>query len=234
VRRTPLGLDYEHALFEKFKDHTTRDAYATPFSCGFHDYVEGEPKDFFAYIRPNCAEWTDLIVNVHKRLVESFPIDMILLDQHYYHFNDPGCDFDQAIPPYYARIAEATRPALLAGECCHERSIITDVPLSVISWGMYASAVRPAWMKIHPLVVELFRDFVVFCGYEGILPAPGHRHSTGWPSDAQVAEMGWTFEDQQERAKRLHLVPTLRITPRYGGLDDQTAAIIKQAADFSY
>lgn len=230
----PIGLDYSHPLYEKFRDCTMSDAYATPFSRGYHDYEGDQPKDFFAYIRPNCAGWRQVIVDIHKRITGSFPLDMILLDQHYYHLNDPGCDFDTAVPVMYKEVAEASLPALLAGESCHERSVATDVPLSVISCDIYNSHRRPAWTKLHPICVTLFRDYVMFCGHEGTLPSPGHRHTTGWPSDARLAETGWTFKDQQERHRFLNLVPTIRMTPRYGEIDEATATIIREAADFKW
>ena len=230
----PFALDCAHPLYERLKQHRTSDAYGTPDSRGYRDYVGGELKDFFAYIRPSCREWKEVLTERHRRLVEKFPIDMFLLDQHFLHFNDPDCDFDEAIPALYEAIAEAASPALLAGESCHERSLRTDVPFSVVHIGLYNSVLRPSWAKLHQVDMELFRDYVVFCGHEGVLPSPGHRHIPGWPSESRMPEMRMTFEDQQERHRRMKLVPTLRITPRYGDLDEETIAVIKGAADFKY
>ena len=221
-------------LYEKLKDHTMSDAYDSSFSHGYYDYEGDQRKNFFAYIRPSCAEWRQVLADIHRRIIERFPLDMILLDQHSFRVNDPGCDVDTAIPAMYNALAEATRPALLAGEGCHETSVTADVPMSVCTFDTYRSHQRPAWIKLHRISIELFRDYVIFCGHEGTLPSGGHKHFTGWPSNAALAQMEWTFHDQQERHRYLNLVPTVRITPRYGDLDEETAAIITAAAHFAY
>ncbi|MDP6381300.1 MAG: hypothetical protein QF662_08150, partial [Phycisphaerae bacterium] len=230
----PFGVDYVHPLYAKFKAHRTSDAYAAPGSRGYCDCEGDKLKEFFAYISPCCAEWRKFIVRSHRRLAEKFPIDMILLDQHFQYFNDPNCNFDEALAMLYGEIARASSPILLAGESCHERVVGTDVPFSVVNFDLYSSNNRPPWVKVHPIDIELFRDYVVYCGHEGALPSPGHAHTTGWPSDARIAETKMSFRDQQERNTYLNLVPTLRITPRLGDLDEETAAIITRAASFKY
>jgi len=229
----PFSVSYVNPLYETLKEHQVRNANGV--RQGYRDYAGRQSENLLAYIRPSCKEWREYMANTHRRLVEKFPIDMILLDQHFLYFNDPGCDFDQIIPKYYEELAEVCTPTLLAGESCNERSVGADVPLSVVNSMLYSgSGARPSWVKIHPIDMELFRDYVVFCGHEGTLPSPEHRHVSGWPSEAREAKLGWSFEDQQERHKSLQLVPTVRITPRYGGLDEKTWAIIKEARDFEY
>jgi hypothetical protein len=204
-------------------DHQVRNARGQ--RAGWRE--KGEPP--IEYIRPTHAPWRRYIQERISRLVETFHLDAVFLDQIAAWFDDAGCDFETGSHLYAREMLDAFPDACVAlgGEIIHER--FRDLPLFQM-WGTPWCGLRPegipGWQT--EILALLFGDETRFLGHMGT-PA-GVDVPDSWPSYYWFPQYMGSPEAALEASVAYHrqigAIPSVRIHPRATGLDANARRVL--------
>ena len=213
------GCDGRLPIFERFRHAQVKDRNGKP--QGWR--TEGEPP--IEYIRPSCQEWRDLMADVCGRLVESFPVDALFLDQLGSFPDDPGCDFDAATQAYVEQIQAACPGVALGGEVFHERC--RSLPIWQV-WGTPWCGLPVREDLEHATMWrELFSDQLTMVAHMGT-PGPVQVRDS-WPAYYWYPEH-YGLAEATRRANHWHraigAVPCVRVNFREFGLDEVAIEIL--------
>jgi len=214
------GCDGSLPIYEKFKHAQARDAEGNP--CGWR--VEGEPS--IEYIRPSCAEWREHIADVCARFVSRFPVDALFLDQIGYIADDPGCNYDVAVPEYIDTLQSACPNVVFGGEAFQQRC--RSLPLWQV-WGTPWCGLPVREDLEHATMWrELFADGSTLTAHMGMPAAVPVRNS--WPAYYWYVDY-YGADEAARRANRwqrsVGAVPCVRVNFREYGLDKTALEILK-------
>jgi len=209
------GLDGRLSAYASaFADHQVRSRSGE--RAGWRE--PGEPP--IEYIRPTHAPWRRYVQERIARLVETFGLDAVFLDQIAAWADDPDCDFAVGSHLYAHEMAAALPGVALGGEVVHER--FRDLPLFQM-WGTPWCGLRPEAIPGRPteILALLFGDEARFFGHMGTPAGVDVPHS--WPAYYWFIEHCGGPMAALEASATYHrligAIPSVRVHPRGARLD---------------
>ncbi|MGC9359193.1 MAG: DUF6259 domain-containing protein [Anaerolineae bacterium] len=189
----------------------------------------GEPP--IEYIRPTHTPWRRYIQERIVRLVETFHLDAVFLDQIAAWSNDPGCNFEAGSHVYAREMADALPGVALGGEIIHER--FRDLPLFQ-AWGTPWCGLKPEGIpgQQTEILAILFGSETHLFGHMGT-PA-GVDVPDSWPSYYWFPQHMGSPEAALEASVAYHrqigAIPSVRVHPRGAGLDAHAQRVLTRSA----
>ncbi|HEX2982569.1 MAG TPA: hypothetical protein VHO28_03395, partial [Ignavibacteriales bacterium] len=125
---------------------------------------------FFAYMNPGYKEWGDYMEQVIGKLIKTYNLDAVFLDQTLLAFNvSSGPNFLTGMKEHVRRLQNAFPNTLFAGEGLHEQ-VLEVLPMAQIHgldslFEIHGAEGQANWRKAHPVSVYLFSKYTKFTAH---------------------------------------------------------------------
>jgi hypothetical protein len=187
-----FGCDPLNPLYEKFAKYQVRDPW------GNHDlqwwlWTDADPIIKFAYINPAHREWRELLIERMKKLVETYNVDAVHLDQTICIYNDnkglvDGMSMLQGNIALHRELRAALPNLALSGEGLDEVTYRYESFCQRHAFGLdfvKGTWNRPYLRMAHPISSYLLRPYTIMYGYLGFCgPGDGQLYSA-WNENYQ-------------------------------------------------
>jgi hypothetical protein len=197
VHTNVLAMTYTHRLYPEFKKYQVIDAFNREQGWGLDIDGDWLTEPYFAYINPGYSAWGDLMVEILGKLISTYSVDAVFLDQTLLAFNvSQGPNFIKGMANHIKRLQKAFPKVLFAGEGLHEQNVqqfalaqihgldsITDI---------HAREGSVRWRKVHPISSYLFSRYTKYLAHL-LTKHPSHYH----------------FQIQEESYSNLGVIPAL-------------------------
>lgn len=187
-----FGVDPLNPLYEKFAKYQIRDAW------GSHDlqwwlWTDADPIIKFAYINPAAREWRQLLIDRMRKVVDTYHIDAVHLDQTLCIYNDNNGLYDgmSMIQGNVAlgRELHAALPNLaISGEGLDEVTYRYEAFCQRPSFGVdfvHGTWNKPSLRMAHPISSYLLRPYTIMYGYLGYTSPDNPQLYAAWNENYQ-------------------------------------------------
>lgn len=165
-----LAMTFTHPLYNEYKKYQVVDVFNRPQGWGMDMDGDWLTEPFFAYMNPGYKEWGDLMEKTLGKLINTYNLDAVFLDQTLLAFNvNSGPNFLTGMKEHVRRLQNAFPNTLFAGEGLHEQ-VLEVLPLAQIHgldslFEIHGAEGQANWRKAHPISVYLFSKYVKFTAH---------------------------------------------------------------------
>ncbi len=187
-----FGVDPLNPLYEKFAKYQIRDAW------GNHDlqwwlWTDADPIIKFAYINPAAREWRELLIERMKKLVDTYDIDAVHLDQTLCIFNDnnglyDGMSMIQGSVALHRELRQALPNLAISGEGLDEVTYRYESFCQRHAFGLdfiHGTWNKPTLRMAHPISSYLLRPYTIMYGYLGYTAPDNPQLYAAWNENYQ-------------------------------------------------
>lgn len=197
IHTNVLAMTFTHRLYPAFKKYQVDDAFGRPMTWGLDMDGDWLSEPYFAYINPGVKAWSELIIDILRKLIDRYNFDGVFIDQTLLAFNNSrGQNFLTGMRDHIKRLHDAFPNILFSGEGLHEQ-VVGQLPMAQIHGidsitEVHGIEGRVKWRFIHPVSIYLFNKYTRF------VPHLLTRH----PSHSM-------FEFQEKSYEKLGIMPAL-------------------------
>jgi hypothetical protein len=170
IHTNAIAMTFTHPLYPLFKEHQVVDPFGRTQGWGLDLDGDWLFEPYFAYINPGTKEWGALMEKILGRLIRTYKLDGVFLDQTLLAFNtSKGPNFQTGMNQHVMRLEKAFPNVLFAGEGLHEL-VLSALPMAQIH-GLDSIAEvhglegKTHWRNVHPVNTHLFGPYTRFTAH---------------------------------------------------------------------
>jgi hypothetical protein len=170
IHTNVLAMTFTHRLYRQFKKHQVVDPFGRTQGWGLDLDGDWLFEPYFAYINPGVNQWGALMERIIGRLIRTYGVDGVFLDQTLLAFNTSrGPNFLTGMNRHVRRLERAFPNVLFAGEGLHEH-VLSVLPMAQIH-GLDSIAEvhglegKTRWRDVHPVSTYLFGPYTRFTAH---------------------------------------------------------------------
>src|SRR5512140_2702004 len=170
IHTNAIAMTFNHRLYPKFKKHQVIDPFGRTQGWGLDLDGDWLFEPYFAYINPGARQWGALMEKVLGRLIRTYGLDGVFLDQTLLAFNNSrGPNFQTGMNQHVSRLEKAFPDVLFAGEGLHEL-VLSALPMAQVH-GLDSIAEvhgvegKTRWRNVHPVNAYLFGPYTRFTAH---------------------------------------------------------------------
>ncbi len=170
IHTNAIAMTFTHRLYPQFKTHQVVDPFGRTQGWGLDLDGDWLFEPYFAYINPGARAWGALMEKIIGRLIRTYGVDAVFLDQTLLAFNTSrGPNFMTGMNQHVQRLERAFPDVLFAGEGLHEL-VLSALPMAQIH-GLDSIAEvhglegKTRWRNVHPVCAYLFEPFTRFTAH---------------------------------------------------------------------
>jgi hypothetical protein len=170
IHTNAIAMTFTHRLYPKFKKHQVVDPFGRVQGWGLDLDGDWLFEPYFAYINPGAEEWGALMEKILGRLIRTYDLDGVFLDQTLLAFNNSqGPNFQTGMNLHVKRLEKAFPNVLFAGEGLHEL-VLSALPMAQIHGldsitEVHGLEGKTSWRNVHPVNAYLFGPYTRFTAH---------------------------------------------------------------------
>jgi len=170
IHTNAIAMTFTHHLFPRFRKHQVVDPFGRTQGWGLDLDGDWLFEPYFAYINPGAHAWGALMEKIIGRLIRTYGVDGVFLDQTLLAFNTSrGPNFMTGMNQHIRRLEKAFPEVLFAGEGLHEL-VLSALPMAQIHGldsitEVHGMEGRTGWRRVHPVNTYLFGPYTRFTAH---------------------------------------------------------------------
>lgn len=170
IHTNAIAMTFNHRLYPEFKKHQVVDPFGRPQGWGLDLDGDWLFEPYFSYINPGAKPWGDLMEKILGRLIRTYKLDGVFLDQTLLAFNTSrGPNFQTGMNQHVRRLEKAFPDVLFSGEGLHEL-VLSALPMAQIHGldsitEVHGLEGKTRWRNVHPVNTYLFGPYTRFTAH---------------------------------------------------------------------